>query len=341
VPPTRLQRKAATLDELRAAVRTEFGPGARIVAAERITTGGIGGLFRKTQYEATVEVPAPGDEPTARVAIAADRPRRVGIAALLADAEDAEDRLVDDRLGDEPGTRRGRRAAAVAAADEVVEARSQAFASLMDDFTFNGIAPAGPLGAALGGSAPHGTAAAADAVVAGTPVGAEERDVRAAFEAIAASVQGPPVRTGGPSRVGDVGAAPVPPAVRQADGDLVALVGRRADVAIVVDGFGTAHGLARTDADDRRSGILARAAGVQDGGAVLADVSWPDPAVLEGLAPDQVWVVVDAGRKHEDTAAMVRAVAGVSPVAGLVVVGAAETTTPETVHMLGLPVLSL
>lgn len=337
MPPTRSQRSAATLDQLRAAVRAEFGPAARIVAAERVTSGGFAGLFTKTRYEATVEVPDPLDEPTARVAIA---PHRAGIAALLADADAAEDRLA--------GGRRARRAAAVEAADEVVEARSQAFASLMDDFTFNGIAPSVPLGAALGsavdgaGSAPGGApvgGGAAPGLQAGSD--AEERDVRAAFEAIAASVQGPQSRSGGPSRVVE-GAAPLlPPAVRQSDGDLIALVGRPGDVAVVVHGFATAHGLALTDAADRRSGILARAAGVQDGQAVLADVSWPDRAVLEGLAPDQVWVVVDAGRKHEDTAAMVRDVAGVAAVAGIVVVGAGETSTPDTVHLLGLPVLPL
>ena len=58
--------------------------GARIVSAERVTSGGIGGLFRKAHVEATVEVPDASDPPVARVAIAAGPVQRIGIAALLA-----------------------------------------------------------------------------------------------------------------------------------------------------------------------------------------------------------------------------------------------------------------
>ena len=61
----------------------------------------------------------------------------------------------------------------------------------------------------------------------------------------------------------------------------------------------------------------------------------------QGLSPDQVWVVVDVGRKPADTAAMVAAVAARTSIAGIVSIGAAETATPESVHLLGLPVLSL
>ena len=61
--PTRLQRDGATLEAVRDAVREEFGPAARIIAAERVTTPGIAGLFRRAHVEATVEVPSPDEAP--------------------------------------------------------------------------------------------------------------------------------------------------------------------------------------------------------------------------------------------------------------------------------------
>jgi DNA-binding MurR/RpiR family transcriptional regulator len=102
------------------------------------------------------------------------------------------------------------------------------------------------------------------------------------------------------------------------------------------------HDLRGTDASDRRTGILARADAVRDGVALLAGAAWTDTATMAGLAPDQVWVVVDVGRKHEDTVAVLQAVveAG-APVVGVVAIGADETATPGTVHLLGVPVMSL
>lgn len=308
MPPTRLQRNGATLDEVRDAVRAEFGAGARIVAAERVTTPGIGGLFRKAHVEATVEVPAPDEVPTARVAIADGVVKRVGIAALLADAEAAEARI--------------------AGGDGTTATRADAFASVLDGFVADGIT----------GSAPRPTRAPTDAseleqggarlqAVTELPGGAglllDTRD--------ALSV----ARTSAPA------GRPAAPAVRSADGDLVLLVGRPNDVDAAAGIFATRYALRATDAADRRSGILARAEGVRDGRALLGVAAWDDAATVEGLAPDQVWVVVDVGRKPADSAAMLAAVAGRTRVAGVVAIGAGETATPESVHLLGLPVLSL
>jgi len=309
VPPTRLQRNGATLDELRDAVRSEFGPGARIVAAERVTTPGIGGLFRKAHVEATVEVPGPDDVPTARVAIADSPVQRVGIAALLADAEAAEARI--------------------AGHDGTASTRADAFASVLDGFVADGIT----------GSAPRPTRALPEA-------GAEEPGGSRLLD-----VPGPSVVPGGTARLVDdvvaeqmvAATAPTRPApsVRSADGDLVLLVGRPNDVDAAAGIFATRHALRPTDAADRRSGILARAEGVRDGYALLAVAAWDDVATAAGLAPDQVWVVVDVGRKHEDSVRMLAAVADRAHVAGIVAIGAGETATPESVHLLGVPVVSL
>ncbi|MBT2501087.1 hypothetical protein [Curtobacterium sp. ISL-83] len=313
MPPTRLQRNGATLDELRAAVRAEFGAGARIVAAERVTTPGIGGLFRKAHVEATVEVPAPEDVPSAVVAIVDGPAKRVGIAALLAEAEETEARIAGTA-----GT---------------TTTRADAFASVLDGFVADGItAPPAPVVPS------RALTPLAGAPLDGGPV---------------ARLPAAPDQPGGATHLLDATTPPSPvpsvmppqrrpvPAVRSADGDLVLLVGRPNDVDAAAGIFATRHALRPTDAHDRRSGILARAEGVRDGHARLAVASWTDTATVSGLAPDQVWVVVDVGRKPEDADAMLRAVAALVGVAGVVAIGAGETATPDSVHLMGVPVLSL
>lgn len=309
MPPTRLQRSGATLDEVRDAVRTEFGAGARIVAAERVTTPGIGGLFRRAHVEATVEVPEPGETPTARVVIADSPVQRIGIAALLADAEEAEARI--------------------AGGDGTATTRADAFASVLDGFVADGIT----------GSAPRPTRVLPE------PDGPADVDPR--LQAVADTLPGgpatvpdaaPAVRVARPTAPAARSAVP---AVRSADGDLVLLVGRPNDVDAAAGLFAVRHALRPTDAADRRSAILARADGVRDGHAVLAVAAWDDRATGDRIGADQVWVVVDVGRKPEDSAAMVSAVAARLPVAGVVAIGAGETATPESVDLLGVPVLSL
>ncbi|QZQ57186.1 hypothetical protein KZI27_10445 [Curtobacterium sp. TC1] len=316
MPPTRLQRSGATLDEVRDAVRTEFGAGARIVAAERVTTPGIGGLFRKAHVEATVEVPEPGETPTARVVIADSPVQRIGIAALLADAEEAEARI--------------------AGGDGTATTRADAFASVLDGFVADGIT----------GSAPRPTRVLPE------PDGPADVDPR--LQAVTDTLPGgpatvpdaaPAVRVARPTAPAARSAVPAVrsavPAVRSADGDLVLLVGRPNDVDAAAGLFAVRHALRPTDAADRRSAILARADGVRDGHAVLALAAWDDRATGDRIEADQVWVVVDVGRKPEDSAAMVSAVAARLPVAGVVAIGAGETATPESVDLLGVPVLSL
>lgn len=316
MPPTRLQRSGATLESLRDAVRTEFGAGARIVAAERVTTPGFGGLFRKAHVEATVEVPEPGETPTARVVIADSPVQRIGIAALLADAEEAEARI--------------------AGGDGTATTRADAFASVLDGFVADGIT----------GSAPRPTRVLPE------PDGSADVDPR--LQAVADTLPGgpatvpdaaPAVRVARPTAPAARSAVPAArsavPAVRSADGDLVLLVGRPNDVDAAAGLFAVRHALRPTDAADRRSAILARADGVRDGHAVLAVAAWDDRATGDRIEADQVWVVVDVGRKPEDSAAMVSAVAARLPVAGVVAIGAGETATPESVDLLGVPVLSL
>lgn len=61
-------------------------------------------------------------------------------------------------------------------------------------------------------------------------------------------------------------------------------------------------------------------------------------AALKALGADQIWVVVDASRKADDTAAWVGAVRAAVPAAAIAVLHGVETSTPDTVNALGLPI---
>ncbi|TJY71484.1 hypothetical protein E4J89_04350 [Arthrobacter sp. CAU 1506] len=120
----RLQLKGASLQELKAQVLAEHGPDAKIVAAEKVTVGGIRGFFAREHYEVTVELPAP----SVRGQHALDQKARAGIAALLADAELAESQLHGSRL---PGK----------APELQVSTHTDQFAVIMDNLTFNTARP--------------------------------------------------------------------------------------------------------------------------------------------------------------------------------------------------------
>lgn len=59
---------------------------------------------------------------------------------------------------------------------------------------------------------------------------------------------------------------------------------------------------------------------------------------LTELKTDQVWAVVDAARKHEDTETWVKKVGWSAPIQLLAVTNSQDTKTPETVNELGIPI---
>lgn len=59
---------------------------------------------------------------------------------------------------------------------------------------------------------------------------------------------------------------------------------------------------------------------------------------LQAMGADQIWLAVDARRKTEDTSAWVSAATAMVPVHALAVTGSSQTSTPQTVNMLGIPV---
>ncbi len=259
-----------------------YGPKARLVAAEKVTVGGIRGFFARSHFEVSIELPSePDDVATHRMPAPG---RRAGLMALLEDAE-----------RDEASFNK-----AVVPPAPPVSTASDAFAVLMDDLTFN-VAP------------PE--------------------------------------------------AAPQPPSVLAGPGDLVICAGLGSDAAEGArllssavgvgdisragtwpSGDGDARSTSRRVAN-RREATEARAHGVEKSEPVIVafglgpGVDVAERAVrVAGLAPDQVWLVVDAGRKSEDTRAWVELMCAAVPVAGLLVCGAAATGTPESVDNLGLPV---
>lgn len=278
--PNLLQLSAPTIDDLRQKVRDEHGPLARIISAEKVIPRGIGRVRKPTYFEAVVELPdAPQLPPEVRV----DPAARHGIAALLADAEDAED--ADGRLNVSSHT---------------------GFDELM---------------ASLGGFAAPPVAA--------PPAFPGPLELEAARAPLV---------------------VPVPPSV---PGDLVAVVSLGQDALTVAQamirvfgsgelrGAGTIKARGRVPLTDRRSALLARAEGVEHGKVVFCAFGvegYDTPPALAAIDPDQVWLVVDAGRKVDDTQRWAERIAGVVDVAAIAVVGAASTATPHTVNALGVPI---
>ena len=56
MPPTRLQLEGPSLEELLGRVQREHGAAARIVQAEKVRTGGLGGFFAREVYQIEVDV---------------------------------------------------------------------------------------------------------------------------------------------------------------------------------------------------------------------------------------------------------------------------------------------
>jgi len=84
--PTQLQLEGRELAPLLDRVRSELGPLARILSAEKVRTGGIGGFFARQRFELTVEVDDPPvEDPSAAAGIA---PTTVAAPASLLELAD-------------------------------------------------------------------------------------------------------------------------------------------------------------------------------------------------------------------------------------------------------------
>ncbi|QSZ47901.1 hypothetical protein [Arthrobacter sp. D5-1] len=286
----RYKLSGASLEAIREKAVQQYGPGARIVAAEKVTNPGIVGLFAAARFEATVEV---ADVPDAAPPWPVHELHGPAIAALLERADAAELELHK-------------------AAPAPVSTASPDFAGLLEQ-----------LGKELQPAAPP---------------------------RLPAPVPLPPSS-----------AVRVPQAMT-GDGNLIVLLGLGDDalgpaleMSIAAGGSdvrtaGDLSAFGHRHLQGRQSATAARAQAVLTGQTVVVafglgrprDVP-PKAAHIASLAADQLWIVVDARRKPEDTKAWVQALQDVlagesAAVSGLVVIGASETASPETVDMLGIPV---
>ncbi|MCA5895115.1 hypothetical protein LEP48_17430 [Isoptericola sp. NEAU-Y5] len=213
-----------------------------------------------------------------------------------------------------------------------------------------GQGPTPPRTGAFPGSRRPGIAALLDEADDGDqldPATGRDVEVSTGGEDFAALLSGLVAETTGPGPATEVDGPSTRP------GDLVALVGLADDaVAVVRDlaerlgvlpacaGTAGAAGLLRVAG--HRDTVEARAMGVRASTSVAVGVGVGRSAdavreVLERLGPDEVWVVVDASRKTEDTQAWVDAVRHVAAVRAMAVVGRELTATPDSVAALGLP----
>jgi hypothetical protein len=161
-------------------------------------------------------------------------------------------------------------------------------------------------------------------------------------------------------RAGDQPSVVVPvdeevPALLDAPGKVVLVAGLGQDALTAARSLASSLSAAeiRTAGSAMMSGFVhvvgskgledAKAAGRQAGRVVIVafgigrDGNVRVPALSE-LTADQVWLAVDATKKSSDTAAWVRKVIWVMAPDALVVMGAHDTLTPQTVNELEVPV---
>ncbi|GAA2131350.1 hypothetical protein GCM10009825_12840 [Arthrobacter humicola] len=410
--PNRYRLKGASLEEIRRKAEQQYGPAARIVSAERVSSPGIVGLFAQDRYEAMVEVLPKHEVVTGEVVPDADilagadadpaASPAIGTAAGGTRATASAGKLPDAGKFD-AGAAAGAKAGAAPSASPAgepggpPEARpavgpahhlhGSAIAALLEEadaaeLSLHRPAAAGvstesrdfaeileQLGAGL--RAPAEPVAGPAGRAAGTPAGPLSAPGTPATQAPAVhgSIVHPPAvpasEAGIPAvkvaAARDAGRPETPlaavPVPLSGVGDLVALVGLGDDAMDAALAMSMAAGGAdvRTagdlsayghlHVDGRQGATAARAHAVVTERTVLvafgigrARNTLARVQSVAALSADQIWVVVDAGRKHEDTARWVGVLAAQLNLTAVAVVGASETGTPESVNALGLPV---
>jgi hypothetical protein len=280
----RLQLEGTSLSDLQAQVLAEHGTTATIIKVEKVTVGGIRGFFARKHYELIVEITQqPGARPeTSQVADALlDLPARVGIAALLEQAEEDEGDL--NGIRDSASTLGGGAAGAAVPADSV-STRSDTFAGILADLASM---TAEPVPKVVTPESPRPLRGAGDLVVV---VGMGE-DPYIVADTLATTAGARTVHVTGALNI--VGAPRV-------DNRQAALAAREQGVRSGHSVF-VALGLGDGPPDD--SGLRARA------------------AAIEKMHPDQVWAAVDVGRPPEETAEWMRVMGSVVSMDAVAMVG--------------------
>ncbi len=345
MPSIRFRLDKPTTDGLDDHVRREYGPDARVVDTEVTLVGGVAGFFAKRVVDVTVDLPEPATNSAAHDFGMA---KRVGIAALLEEADAAEEQVA-------PGVDA-----------PALSTQSGGFASVLDGLRID-VEPMPAFGAGAAARPPSNARPAwamPDAQTTPAPARRAERvavATRPAGPIVVSRLDDPPAEEivfAQPvprSRVGKVREG-LPPAQRTRPGDLLVVVGLgddavrvaldvrdRLQTGYVCDG-GAVEGNTRRRVDDRRDSLAARAYGVRSGQPVIVAYGIADGDVaagrFEGLTNidgDQVWAVVDATRKHLDTKRWLDDLRRRVQVDAIASIRVPLTSTPETLAQLGLP----
>lgn len=376
--PTRLLLDGEDLAGLMYRIRTEMGPDAVIVKAERVRTGGVAGFFAKERFELTVEVPEP--QPRSPRRPGAARPAvAIGISALLDAADAAEAAPVRDAGRQAPAAQESAVAPVIGSR---LSTEADAFASMLasiDDMADlpAWAAPGDPPARVL----PMARFAASDAVVSSVtldPLRAKipHFDGRPGFALRA---------TGGDRRAllglgvpaALLGDGPLdenlplsdllarlgrPPALLRTPGAVVGVVGESRQALAVATQMayrigqdpheivlagemqgvaGHARRLLSPSAAARHRARVAddeQVSIVAVGVGSAAEGRSAAAALVVALGPDQAWAVLDARRKPADLRAWMHAVSGGRTFDAAAVCSIHETQEPGTVLGLGLPI---
>jgi hypothetical protein len=329
------------IEPLLAQVREEYGHGVRIISADKVRSGGLGGFFAKQRYELSVEVP---DE------------ARDGLLALL-EATDARESGAVDVPEPPPVTRPLKKGAAakVTAAPLVrvpevdippraalVSTATTAFAEVMatvnDSLAIPNVAEVAPArGAARGGLVKELRGL-------GVPQGVAERARGSEpYQMIVNAFAGVPQAPAAPAGHGDVLVVAGELGAAMALGRQVATsLGLDPGKLLVATAATTGVPAARRIGGPEEARRRARRMQVTSAPHVVVldvpvhggDTAWVR-TVRAALAPTAVWAAVDATRKTAETARHLRAL---GPVDGLAVYGAGECADPASVLGLEIPV---
>jgi hypothetical protein len=297
--PSQFQLRGHSMEGLRWQLFESYGPAARIIRAERIQTGGLFGIGATTTYEVVVEVDA---DPALHKA-ANDRVGSFGVASVRRSG--ASRRNLRDLLAE---------------ADRADDARPSGAVRAIDakpDF-----------------DAILGKMVREDADDTGASVTGADKEEESA---------GPRVK-----------ATPRPSTT---PGDLIILAGMRDQplytawsmISQLQDGAELL-----TAGDHRYNGVshvfldsveVKKAQTLAAGGGrpLLIAFSFGQRgasklSMLASVRPNQLWLVVDAAHKPEDTASWVRRACRYSVPDALAVQGTTDTATPESVNALKVPV---
>ncbi|MBE1514389.1 hypothetical protein [Nesterenkonia halotolerans] len=334
--PNRYVLKGRSLAKLGVQALADHGPEARIVSAERVTRGGIGGFMAREHFEVVVEVPAPREQhsPSLPPPPEEDSRRRRRLR------EEAQDRQT-----------RGQQAQGQAPGQQThSEDLDEDFARMMDELW---LASRNPPGSPANPAAEVREETAPDPLTDSRPAVWSPIPDPAPIAGVGDRPATVPVPAGAP--------AAQAPEVLRAPGSLIVLACLGADESAALEAIGGDPGLEAwgdpvllaaaeyagkplREAKQVLREARARAVALQVPVLATCPVQFPRPEQRSGaespafLEADQLWAVVDLRRKPEDIRHWLAALEESRAIDGLVLTCADETLSPETGHQLGWPV---